>query len=184
MCFNNSFNAFIEKFFNEVCYEFKIKKTIYVVIAIKNLDKNLDKNVKAQLNDFEATWLRYRQKIANVIFYVSILFKIKYDSMHISLLLKSRDKAFLRFHRNYMLLDKHNKKLNNQRTKFFLVKRCIKRLAYELDLSFKWCVHLVISITQLKLVSKENDLYNRSRFNYFTKIEVEDVFNILWMKFY
>lgn len=131
MSFNNFLNAFTNQFSNEICYDFKIRKTIYVIIAIKNLNKN----VKTQLDNFEAKRFRYRQEVANVIFYVSILFKIKYDFMHTSLLLKANDRAFFRLHCDYTLLDdKHNKKLNNQRIGLFLVKRRISRLAYELDL--------------------------------------------------
>lgn len=134
MCFNNLFNASIEKFSNKICYEFKIRKTIYDVVVIF-VNKNIDKNVKTQLDNFEAMRFRYRQDVANVIFYASIIFKIEYDSKHISLLLKSKDKVFLRLYRNYIFLDKYNKKLNNQRIKFFLIKRRIDRLTYELDLS-------------------------------------------------
>lgn len=97
--------------------------------------------------------------------------------MHISLLLRLDDRAFLRLHRDYTLFDKHNKKLSNQRIDLFFVKRRVERLAYELDLSSRWRVHLVIFVTQLKLVSKEVDSYNRSRPNHLAKIEVEDVSN-------
>lgn len=59
MCFNNSPNVFIEKFSNEICYRFKIRKAIYVVVII-SINKNVDKNVKAQLDNLEATRFRYR----------------------------------------------------------------------------------------------------------------------------
>lgn len=110
MCFNNSSNIFIEKSFNEMCYEFKIKEALYIVIEI---NKNINKNVKTQLDNFETMRFRYRQKVVDVRLYASIVFKIKYDSMYILLLLKLEDRAFLRLYYNYALLDKHNKKLNN-----------------------------------------------------------------------
>ena len=43
MFFNNSFNAITSRFFNEVCYDFKIKEIIHVTIDVKI--KNFDKNI-------------------------------------------------------------------------------------------------------------------------------------------
>lgn len=131
MCFNNLSNSSIERFSNKVYYRFKIKKVIQIAIAI---DKNLDKKAKKQLNYLETTWFRYCQKVVDAILYVSLLSKIRYDSMYVSLLLESSEKIFLRLYWSYTLLDRHNNKLNNQRIDLFLIKRRINRLIYKLDL--------------------------------------------------
>lgn len=110
MCFNNLFNTSTRKFSNKICYKFKIKKAIYVAIAI---NKNLDKNTKKQLDYLEVTRFRYCQKIVDAILYASLLFKIRYNFMYVFLLLKTSKKVFLRLYRDYILFSKYNKKLNN-----------------------------------------------------------------------
>ena len=111
MSFNNSFNAITSRSFNEMCYNFKIKKIIYVAIDVKT--KNFDKNIQTQLNELNETRFCYRQKTIDAILYVDITSKIQYDSMHVSLLLKSKNKIFLKLHYKYFLFEKHNRKLFN-----------------------------------------------------------------------
>ena len=65
-----------------------------------------------------------------------IKIKIIYDSKHISLMFKLNEKIFLRLYKSYILLFKFNVKLFNQRIAFFIVKRRVKRFAYELNLFF------------------------------------------------
>ena len=50
-------------------------------------------------------------------------------------LLKFENKFFFRFYKNYILFEKSNKKLLNQRIDFFLIKRRIKQLIYEFEFS-------------------------------------------------
>ena len=146
--------------------------------------ENLNIKTKKQLNHIETIKFRYRQEATSVCSYASLKFKIRYDSLHVPLLLKSKNKVFLRLHRDYSLFEKHNKKLFNQRCDSFLVKRRVDRLVYELDLSLRWKIHLVISITQLKLVSKDDDSYNRARSDYLDEVKVKDLSNTSWIKFY
>ena len=54
--------------------------------------------------------------------------------MHMFFLLKSKDKTFLKLHHEYFLFEKHNRKLFNQKIDSFLVKRRVKRFAYEFKL--------------------------------------------------
>ena len=49
------------------------------------------------------------------------------------LLFKVNDYVYLRFHHEYQLLDRFNKKISQQRCDFFLIKRCIERLIYKLN---------------------------------------------------
>lgn len=59
MCFNNFFNAFIDKSSNEICYDFKVKKTIYIVI-VAFVNKNVNKDIKAQFENLETIRFRYK----------------------------------------------------------------------------------------------------------------------------
>lgn len=123
----------------------------------------------------------FRQKIINVIIFVNVKMKFQYDNKHIIFLLKSSDKVFLKFHVDYILFGKHNKKFFQQRCESFIIKRRIDRLTYELNLSPKWKVYSIISVTQLKPHSK-NDFYNRFILTHLDFVYVEK--NIATNKFY
>ena len=182
MTFNNAMNFSTDKTSNEICYEFKIKEVVSTVDSV--FTKNITTKAKNQLSKLKTTRFRYRMKATNASFYASLKFKVRYDSLHVPLLLKSRDKIFLRLHRDYNLSEKHNKKLFNQRCDPFLVKRRVERLVYELNLSSRWQIHSVISVTQLESVLADEDSYKRKRSNYSNEVKVEDILNISWMKFY
>ena len=62
----------------------------------------------------------------------------------------------------------------NQRCEFFIVKRRAEKLAYELNLSTHWRVYSVISVTQLKSCSNEENSYRRFRSNYSNFVKIED----------
>ena len=100
--------------------------------------------------------------------------KIRYNSRHVSLLLKSENKAYLKFHKNYKILSQKNCKLFNQRCEPFLMKRRIEKLSYELDLSSTWRIHSVISVVQLKPAVFTEDSYNRSRSNHSDSVQIEE----------
>ena len=100
--------------------------------------------------------------------------KIRYDARYVSLLLKSEDKTFFRFHKKYKIFSQKNRKLSNQRCEFFLIKRQIERLFYELNLSSTWKIYFVISIVQLKSAIFTKYSYNRSRFNHFEFVLIEE----------
>ena len=125
--FNNLFNVFINLFFNEIFYGFKIRDTLSITLSN---DEKLSTN-----NDFSAQQLEYRRKATNVIVFVNAKVKIYYNARHMPLLLNSKDYVYLRLHYDYQLLSKLNKKLSQQRCESFLIKRRIKKFAYELNLS-------------------------------------------------
>ena len=60
----------------------------------------------------------------------------------------------------------------------------MKRLIYELKLSLKWNVHLVIFITQLKFHFATNDFYDKKRFDHFETVKVNEMSNTNWKKNY
>ena len=57
--------------------------------------------------------------------------KILYDSRYTSLLFKFENKTFLRLHHEYIISNKSKSKLFNQKTKLFLIKKRVDRLAYD-----------------------------------------------------
>ena len=122
--FNNAFNAIIDKSSNEIIYDFKIRDVFVVFI----------KQITSTNREFER--FRHQKKIVDVTFYVMIKIKIIYDLKHISFMFKSSENSFFRLNKNYILFFKFNVKLFNQRIDFFIVKRRVKRFAYELNLFF------------------------------------------------
>ena len=146
---NNALNVSIERFLNEIVYDFKIRKTLTAL--------NIENHINIEKERF-----RHRAEAVDVTSFAAVKFKIYYDVRHQSLLLKSDDQTFLRLNHEYFLSEKSNSKLFNQRIESFLVKRRIERLIYELELSSQWRVHSVVSIAQLKPMFDTNS-YNRYR---------------------
>lgn len=166
---NNFLNAIIGLTSNELMYGFKVRDRLTVVS--KKIDGKImsNKEVKKSL---DATRLRMRQEAADVVAFDNVKFKLVHDKRYKLLLMKEGDKAYLKLHKGYKLLDNQNKKLFNQRCGPFLVKRRVGRLAYELEFSPRWKVHLVISVTQLESAG-ESDPYDRKRPHYPGAVEVE-----------
>ena len=182
LVFNNSFNAFIEIYSNEIVYEFKVREIIHA-ITIFFLSKNINVDTKRQLKNIEAMPFRYRIEVTNVIFYVNAQSKIQYDVKHVLLLFQLDDKIYFRLHYDYTLFNKSNHKLSKQRCDLFKVKRHVDRLAYELNFSFQWKIHSIVFVTQLKSYSK-NNFYKSSKSNYSNEVEIIDQFNTTWEKNY
>ena len=129
---NNAPNATTGLTPNEIIYGFKIRDKLTAIS--ENFEQSTvmpDKELKKALDD---TRLQFRQEASNAIFFDNVKVKLMYDKRHKSLLLKKRDKAYLKFHKEYKLPENQNRKLSNQRCEPFLVKRRVERLAYELKL--------------------------------------------------
>ena len=159
---NNFVNVIIDLSTNEINYEFKIRETLSSLI------------IEKKIVDLFAQRLKYHRETINIIIFINIKTKIYYDVWHVSLMFKTNDYVYLRLHHDYQLLDRFNKKISQQRCDFFFVKRRVDWLIYELNFSFVWRVYLVISITQLKLVLFDENLYQRARFNYFEIVEIKN----------
>ena len=80
------------------------------------------------------TRFRFRQKTVNAVFFANVKVKLIYDKRHKPLMLKSENKTFLIFNKNYKLFDKINKKLSQQKNDSFVMKKKVKRIIYELEL--------------------------------------------------
>src|SRR5947207_8040837 len=85
--------------------------------------------------------------------------KHHYNKHHILLLLNSDDLIMLKLHHEYCVSDVKNKKLLIQQVRCFSIKQQIFSLVYELDLSLNMKIHSVISVTNLKSLSSDKDLY-------------------------
>ena len=162
---NNSLNASTRLCLNEIIYEFKIRKSLN---ALNNNTFDISSEALSEIR------LLYRKKVSDAIFFANSSMKIFYDFRHVSLLLKSDDKAYLRLHKKYNLSNNYSKKLFVQKCDSFTVQKRVERLAYELELSSTWRVHSVISMTQLKSVIKSSDFYNRLRSNHLDSVQIED----------
>ena len=117
--------------------------------------------------------LKYQREIVDVTVFVNVKIKIYYDARHQSIFLQFDDKIYLKLHQNYNLLDRFNKKMFNQRCEFFIVKRRVDRLVYELKLFAHWRVYSIIFVIQLKSFS-DKIFYNRFRFDYSNFVEMKN----------
>ncbi len=143
---------------NQILYEFNI------IWKLSMLNENYA-NTK--------NWDIIRQNVAQSIDFVSAKTKVVYDRQHKSLTFNVKNKAYLRLHHEYFLLEKENSKLSNQRSDSYIILRKISNLAYELNLSETFRIHSVIFIAQLKSTS-DSDSYERSRSINFESIEMKN----------
>ncbi len=140
---NDSSNIFIELFSNELIYEFKVRNTFFVLFTFENFMKSSSENFENTQKQFKIlellneTRLRNRQEAVDAAFFANVKIKILHDKKHKLLFLKSKEKTFLRFHKDYNLSELINKKLSQQKCDFFIIKLRVDRLVYELDLSKK-----------------------------------------------
>jgi hypothetical protein len=84
-----------------------------------------------------------------------------YDSRHTPVELNVGEMVYLRLHKGYQLPGKPNRKISEQRTGPFEVKKRIGKLAYELDLPPRWKIHPVISIAHLVPAPDGDDPFER-----------------------
>ena len=87
-----------------------------------------------------------REEANDVMIFISIIMKARYDSKHLNVNLKKGDEAFLRLHNEYFILDLSNRKLSQQRVNPFKILAKIDRLTYRLQLSSVMKIHLVIFV--------------------------------------
>lgn len=150
-------------------YEFKVKNALTTLFNDSRII-----TIESNLSSLNKIRLKYHQKTIDAISFINIKIKIYFDKRHLLFLMKSNNKIFLRLHKEYTLSNKNNAKLFNQRCDFFVIKRRIDRLTYELELFFKWKIHSIIFIAQLKLATKTDDSYNRYRSHYSNFVQIID----------
>lgn len=124
--FNNYLNAFIDLFFNNIIYNFKVRETLFLNLS----------NVSSVANNILNLKMKNRQKTIDAILFANVHMKFRYNARHKSLFFRLDQIFFLRLHKSYEMNEQH-RKLDNQRCNLFLIKRRVDRFAYELNISFK-----------------------------------------------
>ena len=94
--------------------------------------------------------------------FVNALSKARYDAIHKTLKLKIDDKMYLRLHHDYTIFDLSNHKLSKQRVELFSIIEKIDNLAFRLQLFSVMKTHFVVSIAQLKPVTRDTNSYDKT----------------------
>ena len=118
---NNFVNVVIDFSFNEIIYDFKVRKVFTTLFVEQTIDLLTQR-------------LEYQQKVIEVIVFVNVKTKIYYNVRYTLLLLNINNYAYLRLNYNYRLSSKLNKKLFQQRYELFLIKKRVSKLTYEFNL--------------------------------------------------
>ena len=160
--FNNALNTFIDQISNKLKFDFFFRDLITLLI------NNVNQSIKLNL-----LRIIYRKKTIDIMSFVNVQMKFRYDNKHKFVMFKIDNIIYLRLHKNYFLFSKFDKKLFNQYVESFLVKQRINRLIYELNLFFTLRVHLIISITQLKSIDISINSYSRSKSNYSKFVNID-----------
>ena len=177
---NNVIFAIIDKILNKIDFDFFFLQVVdlnkfftenFFVVVISTIDRIVETQ-------------QIRIEITNAIIFVQMNVKHHYDRKHQSLFMKKNEYALIRLHHKYQISvnDIFDKKYKQQYVDFFEILKKIDKLTYRLDLSIYWRIYFVFSVAQLKFVSSKSDFYQRSRFNHFDSIFVED--NIQRVKSY
>ena len=93
---NNSFNIAIELSLNEIIYDFKVRKLVFV-INFQKISKII----------FEQR-LKYQRKVVDVTTFVNVKTKMYYNVKHQFILFNFGDKIYLRLYQSYNLFDRFN----------------------------------------------------------------------------
>ena len=104
--FNNSFNVVIDLSFNEVVYEFKIRKFISTFASVGSIEIDESKFIVNQR-------IKYKQKTIDVTAFVNVKTKIYYDARHQLPMFNVENRVYLRLHHEYILSNHFNEKMFN-----------------------------------------------------------------------
>ena len=110
--------------------------------------------------------------------------KHHYDWKHQSFYMKFNDYVYIRLHHEYDIfaIAMLESKLSQQYVESFKILKKIDQLSYRLDLFTHWRIHFVLSMTQLKSTSSDENSYRRSRSIHSNFVFVEE--NIELIKFF
>ena len=129
---NNFQNVITEFSSHEILYEFKMLETVNLL--------NNNQIRKRVENDNSFTVMKneknmFRKKIFNAINFVQTMQKIRYDNKHKKLILKKKNKMFLKLHKKYTQSNLKNRKFDKQRIDLINVLIKVEKLAYKLNIS-------------------------------------------------
>ena len=91
---NNFFNNIIDLIFNKICYNFKIRNFINLLFV---------ENLFAKV--FDKFRLVLKKKVDNIIIFVLIIMKIRYDLRYLSLYFKIKNEFFFKLYYDYFILN-------------------------------------------------------------------------------
>ena len=117
------------------------------------------------VDDWNALRLKYRKNVEKTISWANMIIKFNYDRRHISFDLSKKFKVYLRLHHEYIISKIINKKLAQQRVEWFKILNKIDNLVYRLKFSSIMIIHLIVSMTHLKSMLVDRDLYDKARFD-------------------
>ena len=145
---NNVVHVITEYASNELVYEFKINDTLDMLANLSFENYNQLRQIK-------------RENVEIAMTFANALNKTRYDAIHKTLKFKIDDKTYLRLHHDYTISNLSNHKLSKQRVKFFSIIEKIDNFAFRLQLSSVMKIHSVVSIAQLKSITRDTNSYDR-----------------------
>ena len=127
---------------------------------------NNDQTRKRIENDNSSTTMKNEKnilwkKIDDAINFAQTMQKIRYDDKHKKLILKEKNKMFLKLHKKYTQSDLKNRKFDKQRIDSISVLIKIKKLVYKLNILNIWKIHFVVSMIHLKSASEGKNFYEK-----------------------
>ena len=159
---SNNVKQFATSFaLNELAYDFKVNDTIDMLFDLLSKDYSRLRLIK-------------REEIESIMIFVNVLSKTRYDRAHRVVIIKLKDKVYLRLHQGYIISNLSNHKLFNQRVDSFKIIERVDQLTFRLQLSSVIKIHLVISIGQLESITFEKNFYDRSTNRDSSSIQNED----------
>ena len=134
---------------NELLYNFNVRNTFKLLTKLSQKDFFRLRQIK-------------REQAEDIIIFVNTLTKAYYNKSHIALKLTRDNITYLRLYHEYEISDLVNQKLHYQKIDLFKILEKIKSLVYYLKLSSIIKIYSIISMIQLKFISKD-DSYKRVR---------------------
>ena len=176
---NNSQNVIIKLSLHEIFFEFKMLKTVNLLIN--------DQTRKRVENDNSSTTMKneknmFRKKIDDAISFAQTMQKIRYNDKHKKLILKEKDKVFLKLHKKHTQSDLKNRKFDKKRVDSISVLIKIKKLVYKLNISSIWKIHFVVSITHLKSASEKKNFYEKKNQSNLNQLKLKKTIKLIFTK--
>ena len=128
---NNSIKSFIEIFFNEIIYKFKVMKLVDLFFIKDTRIHANDKNSFIAIKE-ERNFLKKKAK--EVIVLTQIMQIMRYNSRHTSMNWKIDNRVYIILHKEYNQINIENRKFDKQRVKLAEKIEKIEKFIYRLRL--------------------------------------------------
>ena len=180
--FNNHRSIVIDKTFNEIVYDF----TSMQFFSLRKFVDAKQSIMKWKL--FTKTsfsfFARVKIEIVDFIAFAQMQIKHHYDRKYQFLYMKFENYVYIRLHHEYDIfaIAMFESKFSQQYVELFKILKKIDQLFYRFDLFTHWRIYFVLSMTQLKSTSFDENFYRKSRFIHSNFVFVEK--NIELIKFF